>query len=248
MNKKRLCIFVLSMLFVGMIGYFPAKAYLGEQGKMTKWGQVLSQHYNAEETERNTNDVDNYKLSTKGRNAQNFVSGDEVFEEGTDVLVTKKEVEIAKELYILQGLCEDDAENKATQYMEEYNAMYIEAIDNGFDVSDKEIEEYISNSKMMSQQIANADEFNKIISQFDSEEEYWEYEKTVSQKQLPIQKYVASLENKYSNDTNSELNTKGDNKSWNKELDIIKKNACEKQKFKKIDSYKDINQKYKICK
>ena len=45
----------------------------------------------------------------------------------------------------------------------------------------------------------NKEQLNSVLKGFGSEDEYWDYEYMVYQKQLPIQKYVKSLENDYNN-------------------------------------------------
>ena len=76
-----------------------------------------------------------------------------------------------------------EAEEAAIEYMKEFNAMYIEAVQNGFDVTEDEVENYIEQLKITIRDAENSDEIEKVISQFDSEEEYWEYQKLVYKKQ-----------------------------------------------------------------
>ncbi len=151
---------------------------------------------------------------------------------GYDIVITNKEVEIAKSFYELQGQSEEDAEKSAVKYMEEFSAMYVEAINNGFDVTQEEVEEYVAGLKETAKEAANSEDVYKVISQFESEEEYWEYQKEVCKKQLPIQKYVKSLEQEYSEKIGKEINDEETTDSWNKELEKIKEKAAKNQKFK----------------
>lgn len=161
-----------------------------------------------------------------------------------DILITKREIEVSKAFYMLKGESEKTAEKEAVKYMEEFNAMYVKAIKAGFDVTDEEVDNYITDLKKMSDEAENADDVKKVIAQFDSEDEYWAYEKEVYQKQLPIQKYVESLENDYVKKSGTDVNNESGTKAWNKELDKIKEKAAKEQKYKKVKSVKDIDNKF----
>ena len=242
--KKRLPIIVMSVLAIVIIAYFPAKNILGKMDFMTGWGKVLS-----DETKRKTDiagDYSNakYKSSVKGINSNSIVSGKDIYEAGSDILITNQEIEIAKSFYTLQGQSEKNAEKLAVQYIEEYNAMYVEAINNGFDVTEKEIDDYISDLKEMAKSAANSNDVENVIAQFDSEDEYWEYQKFVCQKQLPIQKYVETLEKEYLNETGKDADDEETIVLWNEELDKIKESAASKQKYKKIDDLNEIDIKF----
>ena len=62
-----------------------------------------------------------------------------------------------------------------------------------------------------------------MLKGFGSEDEYWDYEYMVYQKQLPIQKYVKSLENDYNNAHQDEFTEEQLAQNWNTKLDSIKK-------------------------
>lgn len=53
----------------------------------------------------------------------------------------------------------------------------IKAIKAGFDVTDEEVDNYITDLKKMSDEAENADDVKKVIAQFDSEDEYWAFMK-----------------------------------------------------------------------
>lgn len=234
----------MSVLAVGIISYFPVKYIIGKNDVMSQWGNILSKQTQNEKNGVSSFGDTNYKLTTKGINSQRVVSGEEIYEAGTDVLISKQEVEQAKEFYVLQGQSEKNAEKEAVKYMEEFNAMYVKAIKAGFDVTDEEVDNYIADLKKMSDEAENADDVKKVIAQFDSEDEYWAYEKEVYQKQLPIQKYVESLESDYVKKPGTDVNNESGTKAWNKDLDKIKEKAAKEQKYKKVKSVKDIDNKF----
>ena len=53
------------------------------------------------------------------------------------------------------------------KYMKEFNAMYVEAVNNGFDVTEQEVDDYISELKKLSEEAENADDVEKVIAQFE---------------------------------------------------------------------------------
>ena len=224
--KKRVSVIMVSVLAVGIITYFPAKQILGKNDILSEWGKILSGETTKEIINDEKYNDTKYRLSTKGIISNNIVSGDEVIEAGSDILITRQEMERVKSFYVLKGQSEKEAEKTALKYIEEYNAMYVEAVNNGFNVTEKEVDEYILALKTTMKQAANASDVEKIIAQFESEEEYWEFEKMVYQKQLPVQKYVATLEDV--------------------ELEKIQEAAVKKQKFKKVNSEKDIDEKFEV--
>lgn len=236
---------LIAVLGICIISYFPAKKILSKSDFMPEWGKILSSR-NKDAANEKSNSGINYRLAVKGISSENFISVEDVFEEGTDVLITNQEIEAAKSFYILQGQDEAEAEQSAIKYVEEYNAMYIEAVNNGYDVTEEEVDKYVSDFKVMAKQADNSDDIMKVIAQFESENEYWEYQKVVCQKQLPIQKYVKVLEEEY-------MAREGENEEnadaadlWNKELDKIKERAAINQNYKKIANTGSIDKKFKI--
>lgn len=189
--KKKYIIIPVSALALIMAAYFPIKKTVGKSDFMTGWGKVLSDNSN-DKTENMQQSNTGCKVSAKGTASKNIVSDEDIFEAGNDVLITKQEIEIAKAFYVLQGQSDREAEQAAIKYVEEYNALYVDAVNNGFDVTEQEVDKYITDLKTMAKQAENSEDVKKVISQFKSEDEYWDYQKIVCQKQLPIQKYVQS--------------------------------------------------------
>lgn len=242
--KKRWKVVLLTILGIGVVSYFPAKEILGKSDFMTEWGKVLSSRNKETKNNENGNNDANYKMALKGLSSENVISGDDIYEAGSDVLITNQEMDIAKSFYVLQGRSEAEAEKEATKYVEEYNAMYVEAVNNGYDVTEDEVEKYISDLKTAAKDAENSDDVKKVIDQFESEDEYWEYQKIVCQKQLPIQKYVKVLEEEYMAKEGLDENSTEATDSWNSQLDKIKEKAAANQKFKKISSTVTVDKKF----
>lgn len=112
-------------------------------------------------------------------------------------VITTKDIEQATEFYILAGYEQSDAEDKAVEYMLQRDATYQRAIAAGYSVSDDEINDYLDDLKVTIKDSINSEEVQALISQFGSEEEYWQHESEVYKINLPIEKYLESLKQEY---------------------------------------------------
>ena len=83
-------------------------------------------------------------------------------------VITTKDIEQATEFYILAGYEQSDAEDKAVEYL-----------------------------KVTINDSINSEEAQALISQFGSEEGYWQHEFEVYKINLPIEKYLESLKQEY---------------------------------------------------
>ena len=77
------------------------------------------------------------------------------------------------------------------------DATYQRAIAVGYSVSDDEINDYLDDLKVTINDSINSEEAQALISQFGSEEEYWQHESEVYKINLPIEKYLESLKQEY---------------------------------------------------
>ena len=112
-------------------------------------------------------------------------------------VITTKDIEQATEFYILAGYEQSDAEDKAVEYMLQRDATYQRAIAAGYSVSDDEINDYLDDLKVTINDSINSEEAQALISQFGSEEGYWQHEFEVYKINLPIEKYLESLKQEY---------------------------------------------------
>lgn len=168
--------------------------------------------------------------------------GDEILEHGTSAIIYSSDVEQAKKFYEIAGQSESEAEKNALDYVEKREALYEEAIKNGYSVTDEEVWDYIEELKEIIQRADNKSDADAIMSQFNSEEDYWEYEFYVYKKNLPIQNYVRDLEKNFNanqvdtyseEDDNVETNTED---AWISYFEQYKKMLVEQQEFKKSNS------------
>ncbi len=85
---------------------------------------------------------------------------------------------------------EASAKKEAVKYMAEREALYQEALAQGFTVTDEEVWDYLDTLNETINQADNKEDALKIMEQFATEQDYWDFEFLVYQKNLPIQKYV----------------------------------------------------------
>ena len=98
---------------------------------------------------------------------------------------------------IYAGYEQSDAEDKAVEYMLQRDATYQRAIATGYSVSGDEINDYLDDLKVTINDSINSEEAQALISQFGSEEGYWQHEFEVYKINLPIEKYLESLKQEY---------------------------------------------------
>lgn len=113
------------------------------------------------------------------------------------IILPQIEIDMAKEFYMISGYEEMEAESLAIQYTKEINALYQEALANGYAVSDQEIQEYLEELKKLYQEAENKEEVYSFMDRFESEQAYWDFQFEVYKKNLPIQKYNAAGEREF---------------------------------------------------
>lgn len=163
-----ICILTVTSCLVGI------KVLAGSavSSMLTEWGSYLSQKYYENETD-NTG---------------------EIYAQGERASITNRDIEQVQKFYILTGMEEQVALEKAVQYVKEREALYQAAMDNGYAVTDEEVWAYLEELKKVIQSADNKEDAFSVMRQFDSEEDYWNYEFLIYQKNLPIQNYVRDME------------------------------------------------------
>lgn len=165
-------------IFTILGGFFAASCLIGinvfantnTSSTLTEWGKYLSENYHNVD-----DDID-------------------VYAEGEKTSITNNDIEQVQKFYMLSGMEEQAALETAIQYVKEREALYQAAIDNGYAVTDEEVWEYIEELKETINSADNKEDALAVMNQFASEDEYWQYEFSVYQKNLPIQNYVHDIE------------------------------------------------------
>lgn len=204
MKKKIIIVLVSFVLIIGIVLTL-TKAHTSSTSLMAEWGMKL-------------------KDSVGGKEEQDT---SQVYAQGDHATVTQDEIEQAKQFFITSGLSESEAAEKAISYSMEREAMYEKALQEGYDVTDAEVDAYLSELKSMMSTAENKTDIEALISQFDSEEEYWQYQKEVYRKNLPIQKYVSELQKQY-DENGKETDTA---EEWNHYLEQYKREVVQEENY-----------------
>ena len=134
-----------------------------------------------------------------GRNLKKDYDSDEmsVYFKGKTAVITKKDLEMSIDNLVLSGLKEENAIKEAVKLTMEREALYEEAVAEGFNVTDDEIKDYFEELKGTMDKPENKVQVDAIIKGFGSEEKYWDFEFSIYKKDLPIIKYQKALETQY---------------------------------------------------
>ena len=156
---------------------------------------------------------------------------DTIYAKGNSVNVMESEVQQAVSFYEISGLTEQEAQKQGIEYAYERKALYQEAVDKGYQVTEAEIRAYLDELRDILESDGGSEEYEMIKSQFDSDEDYWEYEYAVYTIDLPIQKYVADLEKDYYEKNDDEEIDIQD--AWIEYFENYKNELVEKENFQK---------------
>ena len=151
-----------------------------------------------------------------------------IYARGKNGVITNKEVEQAMMFYTTFGMNQEDARKQAVLYVEQ-------AIEAGYTVTDKEVYDYLEELKQFINQSENKEDAMAIIQQFDSEEDYWNYEFEVYKKDLPIQKYMAAKEKEFKEVAPQAKSINEIEEEWQEYYEQIKAQAVENEEFKVVD-------------
>lgn len=185
---------------------FPAK----------KWGKKLSESF---QSNAKTNAESNAEkaLYAVGKNAQ----------------ITVDEVELSKYFYILQGMGDKEAEEAALQDLMKKEALYQKACEMGYFVADQEVWDLLAEYKKAMKNADNREELEQIISQFDSEQDFWNYEFAVFSNDMVTQKYVQDLEKAF-NEQNKFKDMNEYNSAWHEYFNRIKDDLVNEENFQVV--------------
>ncbi len=190
-----------------------ASASSQEDTLMRRWGSILSELYYSQQQEASQ---------------AALPQDEEIFEKGNQAVITADELNQAAEYYQLGGMSEKEALSEAADYTREREALYQQALKNGYDVTDQEVWDYLEQFKKETDEYSNGSIVDTMMNQFDSEEDFWNYEFTVYKKNLPIQNYVHDLEEAYRNgEADSE-------KSWETYFAEFKEKLAEDENYQKV--------------
>ena len=171
------------------------------------WGQKLKEYADKENTE------------TEQLQPQNMI------------ILSEEDIQLATSFYELQGYDEASARTEAETYLLEREALYQEAIKNGYTVTDEEVWTYLDELKKIIDSAENKEDAYAIMSAFDSEDEYWAYEFKVYQKNLPIQNYVKALETQFYEEYSNSEKAKGIEQTWEEYFENYKQELVQQKQY-----------------
>lgn len=132
--------------------------------------------------------------------------------------------------YKLKSEDDGQAAKDADKEIKQYNALYAAAVKNGYSVTDEQVQAYIEDMKLQLESVDNSEDIQDVIDQFDSEDDYWAYEFTVYQKQLPIQNYVSALNDEY-NEKAVDSSSEEAQEEWDTYFENLKDKLVKEQNF-----------------
>ena len=213
-KKTKTVIGILGMLAVLSVFVIPALAQGKFDSFMVNWGKTLKEH-------SENRDVKESDIYMKGKSAS----------------VTEADIKQGTDFYVLSGMDEEAAREEAIKYMMKREALYAEAVRNGYSVTDDEVRAYLEELKQTIASADNKEDVEAVIKGFGSEDEYWEYEFNIYKTDLPIQKYTKSLKVEYeNNDISSEVQgiSVNSDEDFNDFFERYKEELVEKQNYQKI--------------
>ena len=173
-KKAKIIIGILSISSLLLAFGMHVTAQSKEGSIMSAWGKILKVYSENEEVEK-----------------------PEIYMLGNSAQITEADIKQGTELFVLSGMDREQAREEAIKYAMKREALYEEAINNGYTVTDEEVRAYLEELKEVINSADNKEDALQVIKAFDSEKEYWDFEFEVYKKDLPIQKYVESLEVMY---------------------------------------------------
>ena len=155
-----------------------------------------------------------------------YLSRDDIYAVGNNIAVSKAEVQQYTDFYLNNGESEENAQKLAEKDAMERNALYVAAIQNGYEVTEEDIDDWLKELRTMLENDTTG-AYQSAMEGFESEDAYWEYEYEVYRVDLPIQNYVSSLQ--------IDTNVSADSENGNSDTDAfseLKQRLADEQDFK----------------
>lgn len=237
MRKIAAAMAICLLLAVSGTVVYAAVSYYGIFGienlytNATGANEVREAEYSMEMCKIDVEGIDYSEYYSADGNMEKVVASSDkkLAEVGKNIAITETEINQYTVFYELQG--EENPEEKALSYAKERNALYVKAMENGYDVTDEEVYAYLDELKAMLQKDNNQEMYQSAMEGFLSEDDYWAYEFAVYKVDLPIQKYNAAMKETYREKSN--LSGEEFEKAWSEEFEQMKEEAVREQNFRK---------------
>ena len=170
-----------------------------------------------------------YFASSDKERVTKSIDKEEICAIGNHTIVTREQVQMYTKFYEIT-YDKTLSEKKAIAYAKERNALYIAAMQNGYQVTDGQVKAYVEELiPILDWFLTNAPKV-KLPSGFASDDVYWAFEQKVYRIDLPIQNYVRDKENEFNRKNES-------GQTWDEAFKTLKQNLVDEQQYKDSSSY-----------
>ena len=170
-----------------------------------------------------------YFASSDKERVTKSIDKEEICAIGNHTIVTREQVQMYTKFYEIT-YDKTLSEKKAIAYAKERNALYVAAMQNGYQVTDEQVKAYVEELKQNLDGIWTKEQKEKLLSGFASEDDYWAFEQKVYRIDLPIQNYVRDKENEFNRKNES-------GQTWDEAFKTLKQNLVDEQQYKDSSSY-----------
>ena len=139
---------------------------------------------------------ENGKLEKQFRQQQSLRSGNDVYMRGDNIVIYKSEVDLIAGRWAVSGY--KDAEERAAQYLLKREALYHEALRQGYSATDEEAQEIVDSELETGKMSTNYDEFQAFLEEAElTDEAYWQAQHGLFKKELIISRYTEPIREAY---------------------------------------------------
>jgi len=160
-----------------------------------------------------------------------------IYAKGKDITIYTDELNKIAEKHKISDptLSDEDATKRAFDYLVRRDSLYQAAVDKGYTVTDKEVQEYVNKqieSTKKARESGGTSDFDVFLKGVGmTEEEYWQSQYDVLKKELVTTKYLEPIRS----DFLANSKDKDPYKAWNEELDKIADKHIKEQDVKILD-------------
>lgn len=207
MNKGKMRSRTIIIAIIGVVGFlFISNIFTKreQQEAFEKWSVIVAQNFK--------------KMQSGEENS--------IYAKGKHTKIPQLEYDQMVAYYKLSKLSEEEAKKEADAYVKQRYAIYVKAIENGYDVTEQQINAYIEELKKDMGKEENKKTVAIIKKAFGSEELYWEYEKELCKIDLPVRNYINELAKEY-----EKSHEKVTEKEWNNKFKTMKEQFVKEEQF-----------------
>ena len=147
-----------------------------------------------------------------------------VYARGKNISITKKEMKDYTNRFMLSDCNEDEAQNRAFQFLVRSKTLLFAAKSEGYEVDDSELDQIIEDRKKEMNDPAYKDTMKPMYAAFGGEEKYWEYIREDIRNSAIIEKFFVDKEKEYS--------SLEEDKSWEEEQQQLIEELIREQNVK----------------